>query len=87
MLCRATHHCRPVELPVIGADINAAPANFPWPTKAFVPNSRLSYDMRELVEQCMESIEQQRCGCKPKSRLIPARFAEELPAERRGIES
>ena len=51
----------PAELAVI------AHCNFPWPTPSAVPVTRLGYSAREILETCINLIEQQRRGEVPPS--------------------
>jgi DNA-binding LacI/PurR family transcriptional regulator len=42
-----------------------AHCNFPWPTPSAVPVSRLGYDARDVMQQCISIIDQQRRGAVP----------------------
>jgi len=56
-----------------------AHTNFPWPTPAAVPVRRLGYDVRRLLELCIERIESIRRNDQPPDQtLLPALFEEEL---------
>jgi DNA-binding LacI/PurR family transcriptional regulator len=59
-----------------------AHANFPYPTPAVMPVTRLGFDIRPLLGLCMERLEQQRRGEKPPAAtMLPARFEDEREVE------
>ena len=71
-----------------------AHTNFPYPTLAAVPVTRLGYDISQLLALCVERIDRQRRGEVPAaSTLLPVVFEEEFaglrmtgqPAERAGV--
>lgn len=57
-----------------------AHCNFPYPTPALVPATRLGYDTRQIVAACIQSIDSQRRGEKniPEVTTISAIFESEL---------
>jgi DNA-binding transcriptional regulator YhcF (GntR family) len=64
----------PSELEVV------AHANFPWKTPCVVPARRLGYDVRPLLQACLESIDVQRSGqSAPQIINMTAQFEDELP--------
>jgi DNA-binding LacI/PurR family transcriptional regulator len=53
--------------------------NFPWPSASVLPLTRLGFDANEVLQRCIESIDQQRQGkTVPDVTLIPPRFENEL---------
>lgn len=56
-----------------------AHTNFPWPTKAHFPVTRLGFDIRRLVAVCIERIDQQRLGkVVPMATSLPPVFEKDL---------
>ncbi|MFP4026810.1 MAG: substrate-binding domain-containing protein [Candidatus Brocadiia bacterium] len=57
-------------------------ANFPWPTMAVTPVVRLGFDVRQILQSCIDNIVQQRQGKEaPAKTRIPAVFEHELKTD------
>jgi hypothetical protein len=53
--------------------------NFPWPTPSVLPVRRLGFDVREVLNRCISSIDCQRRGERPLMNvMVPAVFEDEL---------
>lgn len=60
-----------------------AHTNFPWPTPSAVPVRRLGYDVRQLLELCVERVDALRRGEQPRAKTwLPALFEDELTSMR-----
>jgi len=64
-----------------------AHTNFPWPTPSAVPVRRLGYDVRRLLELCVEWVDALRRGEQPRRvTLLPALFEDELATSKTATE-
>jgi DNA-binding LacI/PurR family transcriptional regulator len=63
----------------VPADLEVvAHCNFPWPTPSSLPVRRLGYDVRELLQDCLMSIDEQRQGLAAVERTVQVKFEDEL---------
>lgn len=60
-----------------------AHANFPWTTPCHLPARRVGFDVPQILAQCIDAIDQQRCGRQPPKTTAQVRFEDELSELRR----
>jgi DNA-binding LacI/PurR family transcriptional regulator len=59
-----------------------AHCNFPWPTQSVLPVKRIGFDARQMLRECVKSIDYQRQrGSMPPPETIPAIFEDQLSPE------
>lgn len=62
----------PEELEIIGH------CNFPWPTPSVVPVKRLGYDARQVLQACLDCLDEQARTGQRVQRVVPAVFEEQI---------